>query len=86
MCQKMMSAWLIGTFLVFQMVSLSSLQPLNSTFPCHVRFSSNFQHIIVAKYDMIISFDDLARQFSEHFPKPFVGQRGTFLFPFSGSD
>lgn len=29
---------------------------------------------------MIISFDDLARQFSEHFPEPFLDQRGTFLF------
>lgn len=35
---------------------------------------------MVAKYDMIISFDDLARQFSEHFPKTFIDQRGIFLF------
>lgn len=39
-CQRMMSARLIGTSLVFRLLPLSSLQPLSSTFPCHGRFSS----------------------------------------------
>lgn len=74
---------LICTFLEFQMVPLSSLRQLSSTFPCHVRFSSNVYHIIEAKHNMIISFDDLARHISERSPNHFRSQR-YIPFPFWG--
>lgn len=66
---------LICAFLEFQMVPLSSVRQLSSTFPCHVRFSSNVYHITEAKHNMIISFDDLARHISECSPNHFRSQR-----------
>lgn len=57
------------------MVPLSSLRQLSLTFPCCVRFSSNVYHIIEAKHNMIISFDDLAWHVSERAPKHFRSQR-----------
>lgn len=38
------------------------LQQLCSTFPRHVRFSSNVYHIIEAKHNKTISFDDSATE------------------------
>lgn len=63
----------------------SFISAANSIQPSHAMLDfHHVQLIIAAKYDMIISFDDLARQFSQHFPNHFRLKR---YIPFrSGGD